>query len=342
MPDDFNPYHKWLGIPLNQQPADHYRLLGIVRGECDPDVITHAAEQRTLHLKSISTGQHGELSRLLLDEVSRACNCLLDAKQKTAYDNLLQTNQNTSPLPEPPPLHSSVSEGFFPSDDGVNRNNDAEQHHPYAEDNNSSPLAINIDTGNAKKKKGNWSLQANENKPGEDLDNQIGDLPGQPSSEPDFTGISVTEKSERFSPPNLPPVEFVVDESSHIGPVDTPALPSFLSVPKVEAPHTTSQPNRNAESFPAPPPLPLPLENHSVDSSFAEQNPFDIVDDGEGELADGISFPKTQAIGTPEPKSGLAKSNRKKEKRIQLIGHLVAPIMGLIIGWIILQYLKTK
>lgn len=340
MPDDFNPYHKWLGIPLNQQPADHYRLLGIVRGECDPDVITHAAEQRTLYLKSISTGRHGELSRLLLDEISRACNCLLDAEQKTAYDKLLETKQNTSSFPDPPSFHSSVSTRLLSGDDGVNRINDAEQQHPNAEEDNSAPLAINIDTGNAQRKKRNWSLQANQNKPDDDLDDQLGDLPGKHLSDPDFTGISAAGKYEQFSPTELSPPESGADESSHIGPVDTPALPSFLSAPKAEEPHTVSQLNKNAESFPAPPPL--PLENHSVDSSFAEQNPFDIVDDGEGELADGISFPKTQAIGTPEPKSDFAKSNRKKEKRIQLIGHLVAPIMGLIIGWIILQYLKTK
>ena len=31
MSDHFNPYYKWLGIPIDQQPADHYRLLGLER-----------------------------------------------------------------------------------------------------------------------------------------------------------------------------------------------------------------------------------------------------------------------------------------------------------------------
>ena len=344
MPDDFNPYHKWLGIPPNQQPADHYRLLGIVRGECDPDVITHAAEQRTLHLKSISAGQHGELSRLLIDEISRARNCLLDVEQKTAYDRLLHATQNTPPFPEPPPLHSSMSTGLLSGDDGVNSIGDAGQHHPYGEDDNSAPLAINIDTGNAQRKKKSWSLEANKNKPFDDLDDQLGDLPEDHPSEPDFTGISVTGKSEQVSPPIFFPAESEADESSHIGSVDSPAPPSFPSVPQVEEPHAINQMDKNAESFPAPPPLPPPLppENHSVDFSFEQQNPFSTVDDGEGELANGVSFSNTESIGAAEPKSDLAKSTRKKEKRIQLIGHLVAPIMGLIIGWIILQYLKTK
>ena len=340
MPDNFNPYHKWLGIPLNQQPADHYRLLGIVRGECDPDVITHAAEQRTLYLKSISTGRHGELSRLLLDEISRACNCLLDEEQKTAYDKLLETKQNTSSFPDPPSFHSSVSTRLLLSDDGGSKYNDAEQHHPSVKEDNSAPLTINIDTGKAQRKKRNWSLQASENNSCGDLDDQLGDLLGKHLLEPDFTGISAPGKYEQISPPELSPAESGADELSHIRPVDTPALPSFPSPPKLEEPHTVSQLNKNAESFPVA--LPLPLETHPENSSFAEQSPFGIDNDGEGALADGIIFPRTQAMGTSEPKSDLAKSNRKKEKRIQLIGHLVAPIMGLIIGWIILQYLKTK
>ncbi len=35
----FAPYHKWLGIPPADQPANHYRLLGLNLFESDPDVI---------------------------------------------------------------------------------------------------------------------------------------------------------------------------------------------------------------------------------------------------------------------------------------------------------------
>ena len=35
----FDPYHVWLGIPLREQPPNHYRLLGIARFENHPDVI---------------------------------------------------------------------------------------------------------------------------------------------------------------------------------------------------------------------------------------------------------------------------------------------------------------
>ena len=36
-------YHKWLGIPPHEQPANHYRLLGIALFESDADVIEAAA-----------------------------------------------------------------------------------------------------------------------------------------------------------------------------------------------------------------------------------------------------------------------------------------------------------
>jgi len=29
MSEAFNPYHKWLGIPTDEIPPNHYRLLGI-------------------------------------------------------------------------------------------------------------------------------------------------------------------------------------------------------------------------------------------------------------------------------------------------------------------------
>ncbi len=42
--DSFDPYHKWLGIPKKEQPANHYRLLGITVFEPDLDVIEAAAD----------------------------------------------------------------------------------------------------------------------------------------------------------------------------------------------------------------------------------------------------------------------------------------------------------
>ena len=40
----FDPYHKWLAIPPEEQPPNHYRLLGFPQFEFDADVIEGAAE----------------------------------------------------------------------------------------------------------------------------------------------------------------------------------------------------------------------------------------------------------------------------------------------------------
>ena len=51
---EFNPYHKWLGVPVSEQPPNHYRLLGIALFENDADVIETAADQRMALLRHLS------------------------------------------------------------------------------------------------------------------------------------------------------------------------------------------------------------------------------------------------------------------------------------------------
>ena len=43
MPESFDPYYRWLGIPPKDQPANHYRLLGIDLFESNPEVIRDGA-----------------------------------------------------------------------------------------------------------------------------------------------------------------------------------------------------------------------------------------------------------------------------------------------------------
>lgn len=86
----FDPYYKWLGIPPDQQPADHYRLLGIQKFESDPEVIQAAADQRMAHLRNYQTGQHADLSQRLLNEVAAARVCLLNVAKKIGYDAKLR------------------------------------------------------------------------------------------------------------------------------------------------------------------------------------------------------------------------------------------------------------
>lgn len=85
----FDPYHKWLGIGPAEQPADHYRLLGLAQFEADPDVIVSAADQRMGHLRSFGTGPHASESQKLLNEVAAARLVLLNARKKLRYDEEL-------------------------------------------------------------------------------------------------------------------------------------------------------------------------------------------------------------------------------------------------------------
>lgn len=82
----FDPYYKWLGIAPEEQPPNHYRLLGIRVFEEDPDVIEAAADQRMAHLRNYQAGKHSELSQKLLNEVAAAKICLLNRQKRGAYD----------------------------------------------------------------------------------------------------------------------------------------------------------------------------------------------------------------------------------------------------------------
>lgn len=90
MAENFDPYHKWLGIPPAEQPPNYYRLLGLALFESDPDVIDHATEQRIVHLRTFQIGKHSDESQQLLREVFTARVCLLNREKKAAYDAQLR------------------------------------------------------------------------------------------------------------------------------------------------------------------------------------------------------------------------------------------------------------
>jgi formylglycine-generating enzyme required for sulfatase activity len=90
MAEKFDPYHRWLGIGPQEQPANHYRLLGIPLYGSNADVIESAADQRMTHLRTFQSGKHGALSQKLLNEVAKAKMCLLDRQKKAAYDQALR------------------------------------------------------------------------------------------------------------------------------------------------------------------------------------------------------------------------------------------------------------
>ena len=86
----FDPYHKWLGIPHSEQPAHHYRLLGIPTFEDDPQVIEGACDRQMAFLRKFQAGEHASDAMKLLNEISRVRLCLLKPNTKAEYDASLK------------------------------------------------------------------------------------------------------------------------------------------------------------------------------------------------------------------------------------------------------------
>jgi hypothetical protein len=78
MSDAFDPYRKWLGIPPQEQPPNHYRLLGVGLFEDDADTIAGAADRQMAHVRTFQTGRHSAVSQKLLNELAAARIALLD------------------------------------------------------------------------------------------------------------------------------------------------------------------------------------------------------------------------------------------------------------------------
>lgn len=96
----FDPYYKWLGIPPDEQPPDHYRLLGLSLFEQNTDAIDNAADRQMAHVRTFQAGPQGADSQRLLNEIAGARIVLLDPTKKRAYDDQLRRQQ----APEQPPL----------------------------------------------------------------------------------------------------------------------------------------------------------------------------------------------------------------------------------------------
>jgi serine/threonine protein kinase len=87
----FDPYYRWLGIPPEEQPPDHYRLLGIPRFEPNLDVISAAADRQAGYLRTLHTDEQPALAQMLLNRVTAARVCLLNPHRKAIYDSHLRT-----------------------------------------------------------------------------------------------------------------------------------------------------------------------------------------------------------------------------------------------------------
>lgn len=89
MTEKFDAYYTWLAIPTEEQPPDHYRLLGLRPFEENADVIANAADQRMSHVRTFQGGPHGALATKVLNEIAAARVCLLNPKRRAKYDEHL-------------------------------------------------------------------------------------------------------------------------------------------------------------------------------------------------------------------------------------------------------------
>ena len=97
----FDPYYRWLGIPPEDQPPDHYRLLGVPRFESNIDVILAAADRQAGYLRTIQTGNEAALAQMLLNRVTAARMCLLNTHRKAIYDSHLRAMYSAEGLAGP-------------------------------------------------------------------------------------------------------------------------------------------------------------------------------------------------------------------------------------------------
>jgi formylglycine-generating enzyme required for sulfatase activity len=104
--DRFDPYHRWLGIRPEDQPPNHYRLLGLSPWESDCEVVRDAADRQMAHVRTYQLGPNSALSQQVLNELGAAAACLLDPQKKAAYDAILRREMDSAqrpPGPPPPP-----------------------------------------------------------------------------------------------------------------------------------------------------------------------------------------------------------------------------------------------
>ena len=85
----FAAYHEWLGIPLREEPPNHYEILGIPLFETNKTVISNGAARRVTFLQSMVAGGFAELAQEIQKEVSKAKLCLLKDASREAYQKAL-------------------------------------------------------------------------------------------------------------------------------------------------------------------------------------------------------------------------------------------------------------
>lgn len=109
--EEFDPYHEWFGIPKSEQPANHYRLLGLPCFESKPKVIENAYDQKMAFLRTKQLGEQAVTSQRLQCELTAAVRVLLDDNLRTKYDASLAADSSpvaSSTAPTVPEIRSET------------------------------------------------------------------------------------------------------------------------------------------------------------------------------------------------------------------------------------------
>ncbi|MEQ8852796.1 family 16 glycoside hydrolase [Gimesia sp.] len=122
---NFNPYHKWLGIPEKKCPPTHYELLGISLDEDDLGVIRSAAKRQKSHVEQFLGTKYNNHANKLISQIDEAEITLVSPELRREYDRKVhlfkkrRKNRQIDPNVSPSSISSkggrSVGEGgvFF-------------------------------------------------------------------------------------------------------------------------------------------------------------------------------------------------------------------------------------
>lgn len=92
MSRDFDALDEWLKIPPENQPPDHYRLLGLRAFEADPAAIAEAARRQIAQVEKLG-GQRPAHARAVIERLRAAERSLKTPETKAAYDRSLRERQ---------------------------------------------------------------------------------------------------------------------------------------------------------------------------------------------------------------------------------------------------------
>lgn len=91
--EELDVYYRWLGIPPEEQPPSHYRLLGLPLFEEDLEVIANCADRQRSFVKrqSANVKKFEAVGQKILNEIEAARICLMTPEKRQAYNAKLRS-----------------------------------------------------------------------------------------------------------------------------------------------------------------------------------------------------------------------------------------------------------